>query len=115
MTATATLIRFASSYGFEDRFGVLSEHLAAAEAAGIRVHSTRTHTYAVDGTGHALPVLCSELYAVSGDGTVRCGRPVTPDSPFCEAHKPDVDLEATCEHGLALWLCAGPGHYPIDL
>lgn len=66
MTATATLIRFASSYGFEDRFGVLSEHLAAAEAAGIRVHSTRTHTYAVDGTGHALPVLCSELYAVSG-------------------------------------------------
>lgn len=40
---------------------------------------------------------------------------MTPDSPFCEAHKPDVGLEATCEHGLALWLCAGPGHYPIDL
>lgn len=19
-----------------------------------------------------------------------------------------------CEHGLALWLCAGPGHYPAD-
>lgn len=20
-----------------------------------------------------------------------------------------------CEHGLSLWLCAGPGHYPQDM
>jgi hypothetical protein len=20
----------------------------------------------------------------------------------------------TCEHGMAAWLCAGPGHYPAD-
>lgn len=23
-------------------------------------------------------------------------------------------LNPECEHGMALWLCAGPGHYPAD-
>lgn len=23
--------------------------------------------------------------------------------------------EETCEHGLSLWLCDGPNHYPADL
>jgi hypothetical protein len=28
---------------------------------------------------------------------------------------PTEEQLATCEHGLAAWLCAGPEHYPMDL
>jgi len=24
------------------------------------------------------------------------------------------EAQATCEHGMSAWLCAGPGHYPMD-
>jgi len=24
------------------------------------------------------------------------------------------EANATCEHGMSAWLCAGPGHYPMD-
>jgi L-fucose isomerase-like protein len=24
------------------------------------------------------------------------------------------EAQAVCEHGLSAWLCAGPGHYPMD-
>jgi hypothetical protein len=28
----------------------------------------------------------------------------------------EAELDAPpCEHGLAAWLCAGPGHYPMDM
>lgn len=24
------------------------------------------------------------------------------------------EAQAVCEHGMSAWLCAGPGHYPMD-
>ena len=30
-----------------------------------------------------------------------------------DANEADPDYEE-CEHGLAAWLCVGPGHYPAD-
>lgn len=24
------------------------------------------------------------------------------------------EAQATCVHGMSAWLCAGPGHYPMD-
>jgi hypothetical protein len=24
------------------------------------------------------------------------------------------EAQAVCPHGMSLWLCAGPGHYPMD-
>lgn len=32
-----------------------------------------------------------------------------PDGPHEELYVEE------CEHGLSLWLCAGPGHYPMDM
>ena len=28
---------------------------------------------------------------------------------------PDEEEWEPCEHGMSLWLCAGPGHYPPDM
>lgn len=32
-----------------------------------------------------------------------------PDGPHEEVYVEE------CEHGLSLWLCAGPNHYPMDM
>jgi hypothetical protein len=34
--------------------------------------------------------------------------PVRDTEPVIEEEPP------TCEHGMSAWLCAGPGHYPMD-
>ena len=31
-----------------------------------------------------------------------------------EAFFDSEEAQATCEHGMSAWLCAGPGHYPMD-
>jgi hypothetical protein len=37
------------------------------------------------------------------------------ETPIYDELKSEFDyLRESCEHGLSLWLCAGPGHYPPD-
>lgn len=98
-------------------FGVLSESLSTFGDAVVVTPDGWVHPV---GGGRAWRVLCSEVVLGHYDDgttyTTRCGGGVVEASPFCEAHLPEGDLEALCEHHLSAWLCADPvNHYPSEV
>ena len=110
-----TIHDFTGVYGRVARTGILSEHLNLALDAGFDLKTGIDGDYVKDFEGDTALVVCSELIAIHDeDGTHsgRCGQPVVPDSAFCDGHW--MDLEPSCDHGMSLALCAGPGHYPMD-
>lgn len=110
---------FVGVYGCDsDMHGVLSDHVARLEEAGGVVNDDGLAFF--PGEQVHMPVVCSEViktYSEDGTGTGRCGMPIQKGTPWCRSHQmaEPEDLGKTCEHGMAAWLCAGPGHYPLDL
>src|ERR1041384_2432525 len=89
---TKTLDDFTGAYGPDWRTGVLTDHVGAAEAAGMKVHAPR-HGKATYVTGPAggtsVPVLCGEIIEIATeDGPIdgRCGRDVRPGEFGCPGH-----------------------------
>jgi hypothetical protein len=102
-------------YGRIPRTGILSEHLNLALDAGFDINTGVDGDYVTDFEGDTALVLCSEIIEIRHEDGIsdgRCGLPVIPDQWACEGHW--FDMEPTCDHGMSLALCAGPGHYPMD-
>lgn len=103
-------------YGPTNRPGILVDHLDKVAAAGLVVHTGRLGDYVASPatTSVAVKVLCGHLAEWTDEDGLRdgrCGQPIVPGGNGCAAHH---ITEATCEHGMSLDLCAGPGHYPAD-
>lgn len=119
LTTASTLEDFTGAYGRDWAPGVLSDHQALAEAAGLVVRVTASGGRWITGPdgGRAERIVCSEIIMVAtedGPMTGRCGLPVVGADGFCPGHQPDIPLDESCEHGLAAWLCMGPDHYPSN-
>jgi hypothetical protein len=52
---------------------------------------------------------CGHTYEVRGERYVAEGCPLG-----CVSSEEYARVTATCEHGMAAWLCEGPMHYPAD-
>jgi hypothetical protein len=124
IAATATAIfDFTGCYGPTWTQGVLSDHVATAQAAGMVVRATGSGRRWVTGPdgGDAFPVLCSEIRMIAtedGPMTGRCGQPVVDANgtdQWCPGHNPGPGWDDLCEHQMPAWLCAGPGHYPMEV
>lgn len=79
---------FAGSYGTSWLPGVLAEHVELfVQAGGILRPRRDGGRWAVDETGHAVPVVCGELIQVwteDGPQSGRCGKPATDDGACVE-------------------------------
>lgn len=90
--AAVTADAFAAQYGAAWTLGILTDHVAKVEAAGLTVATVDGLAVVVDADG-AIPVVCSELIEVSTeDGPIsgRCGLPVKAGAFACEGHGADI-------------------------
>ena len=113
--------RFIGVYGSDrDRHGVLSDHIGNLEEAGGAVTRTGSGLAYFPDEMVMVPILCSDIIEVwteDGRETGRCGERVAGHNiPWCRKHQlaEPEEMGATCQHGMAAWLCAGPAHYPMD-
>lgn len=97
-------------------------HLRHTTVAEVRY----CHDYAAYAEAQAASEIYGEAYAAAIIGgsdhfdaahIARCARDGVDIWAAADAAAAEA-MEATpgqCEHGLAAWLCAGPGHYPQDI
>jgi len=109
------------TYGTATAPGILLDHLDLALEAGAVLHITSRWGWLTTGKGQARRVVCGDLVEWADEDGLRdgrCGQPViVHDGALgtgCPAHDLGADWDKSCEHGMSLALCAGPGHYPAD-
>jgi hypothetical protein len=114
--AMENIHQFTGVYGQTPRVGILSDHLHHALDAGFGFKTGVDGDYVKDFDGDTALVLCSEIIEIHTEDGIsdgRCGLPVIPGQWACEGHW--FDLDVACRHGMSAALCAGPGHYPMDM
>ena len=110
------------NYGPRWTEGILTDHLDAAVEAGLQLRAQSDGTAILTNSdGDSWQLVCSDVVLIAtedGPITGRCGEPAIRNANgefiWCRGHDmPEWGQD--CPHGMSAALCAGPGHYPMDM